>query len=109
MLSRRSLPEGLSAIGMDISETAVDAAVRRHPGCHFIAHSAENLPWPFEPDSLDLIVSFEVIEHLVEPRRLLKGAREVLKPGGHLALTTPSMAASRTSLSHSLPSTVIST
>jgi SAM-dependent methyltransferase len=81
--------EGLSAIGMDISETAVDAAVHRHPKCHFIAHSAENLPWPFEPDSLDLVVSFEVIEHLVEPRRLLKGAREVLKPGGHLALTTP--------------------
>ena len=81
--------EGLSAIGMDISVTAVAAAAHRHPECRFIAHSVESLPWPVEPGSLDVVSSFEVIEHLVEPRRLLRGAREVLRPGGHLALTTP--------------------
>ncbi len=81
--------EGVSASGMDISETAVAAAAQRHPGCNFVAHSVEKLPWPVEPGSVDLVVSFELIEHLVEPRRLLAGARDVLAPGGHLALTTP--------------------
>jgi hypothetical protein len=30
-----------------------------------------------------------VIEHMVRPRQLLLGARDALKPGGHLAITTP--------------------
>lgn len=81
--------EGLSASGMDISETAAEAAALRHPGCRFVAHSAQDVPWPVAPGSLDLVVAFEVIEHLVEPRRLLAGAREALRPGGHVALTTP--------------------
>jgi 2-polyprenyl-3-methyl-5-hydroxy-6-metoxy-1,4-benzoquinol methylase len=81
--------EGVSASGMDISETAVRAAAERYPGRRFKVHSAEDLPWPVEPGSLDLVVAFEVIEHLVEPRRLLAGARAALRPGGYVALTTP--------------------
>ena len=81
--------EGAWAIGMDISETAMTAAALRHPDSRFISHSAEDLPWPIDASSLDLVVSFEVIEHLIQPRLLLRGAREVLRPGGHLALTTP--------------------
>lgn len=81
--------DGVDASGMDVSERAVALASERNEGCRFVRHSAEELPWPVEPGSLDAVVAFEVIEHLLRPRRLLEGAREALAPGGHLALTTP--------------------
>jgi 2-polyprenyl-3-methyl-5-hydroxy-6-metoxy-1,4-benzoquinol methylase len=80
---------GLDATGFDISEHAVELASRRFPAVHFVQHPVEERPWPVEPGSLDVVVSFEVIEHLLQPRSLIEGAREALVPGGHLALSTP--------------------
>jgi SAM-dependent methyltransferase len=81
--------QGIDASGMDLSGRAVAEAGNRHPGCRFVEHDVEELPWPVEPYSLDAVVAFEVIEHLLRPRRLLEGASQALKPGGHVALTTP--------------------
>jgi 2-polyprenyl-3-methyl-5-hydroxy-6-metoxy-1,4-benzoquinol methylase len=80
---------GHDAIGFDISQRAVDVAHARFPSAKFLRHSAEELPWPVEPESQDLVVAFEVIEHLLRPRALIEGAWRVLKVGGHLALSTP--------------------
>jgi SAM-dependent methyltransferase len=80
---------GHDAVGMDVSARAVELAAERHPDHRFVRHSAEELPWPVEAGAFDAVVSFEVIEHLLRPRRLLAGARDVLRPGGGLALTTP--------------------
>ena len=81
--------DGLDVVGMDVSETAVARAAAAHPECRFVRHGVEQLPWPVERGSLDLVVSFEVIEHLLQPERLLEGARDALATGGRLALTTP--------------------
>ena len=81
--------EGRDSIGMDVSGEAVAFAEQRHPGCRFVHHSVEDVPWPFEAGRFDAVVAFEVIEHLLRPRRLLEGAHEALRPGGGLALTTP--------------------
>jgi 2-polyprenyl-3-methyl-5-hydroxy-6-metoxy-1,4-benzoquinol methylase len=81
--------DGLDVSGIDISHGAIDLAARAHSECRFAAHSVEDLPWPVEDASLDAIAAFEVIEHLQRPRRLLEGAWAALRPGGHLALTTP--------------------
>lgn len=43
-----------------------------------------SLPVPF-----DVITSWDVIEHLDEPRRALEACRRLLKPGGWLFLSTP--------------------
>lgn len=80
---------GLTATGLDVSGRAIEAAARAHPECRFVRHSLEEVPWPVDRGSFDVVVSFEVIEHLLRPRRLLEGAHEALRPGGHLALTTP--------------------
>jgi len=81
--------DGVSVVGMDVSAEAVAMASRRHKGCRFIEHSAEELPWPVQAGAFDLVIAFEVIEHLLRPRQLLLGAHEALRPGGHLAITTP--------------------
>jgi len=81
--------DGHDAVGMDMSANALRVAAQRSEGCEFVEHSVEDLPWPVAPASFDVVVAFEVIEHLMRPRLLLEGAHEALKPGAHLALTTP--------------------
>ena len=49
---------------------------------------AEPLPAEFV-GYFDAVVSVEVIEHLPLPRKLMENARDALKPGGVLVLTTP--------------------
>jgi 2-polyprenyl-3-methyl-5-hydroxy-6-metoxy-1,4-benzoquinol methylase len=41
-----------------------------------------------ESESQDLVVMWDVIEHLKEPLNFVREAHRVLRPGGHLALTT---------------------
>jgi 2-polyprenyl-3-methyl-5-hydroxy-6-metoxy-1,4-benzoquinol methylase len=86
----RGLAErGFSATGFDIAQVAVDLARSRVPSATFERHSVEDLPWPITEGSQDAVVAFEVIEHLLRPAALIQGARHALRPGGHLALTTP--------------------
>lgn len=58
--------------------------------------SAENvevfgsaLDLPFADATFDTVVSFEVLEHVTDPARMVREIRRVLKPGGHVILTTP--------------------
>lgn len=46
---------------------------------------------PFKSDSVDTIVSFQVMEHLPEPFRFLKGSRRILRKKGKIILTIPFM------------------
>ncbi|NLU69235.1 class I SAM-dependent methyltransferase [Streptomyces sp. HNM0574] len=48
---------------------------------------------PFADGSADAVVLSEVIEHLVDPDAALDELRRVLRPGGHLLLSTPNLAA----------------
>jgi len=81
--------EGADATGIDISQHAVELARERHPSAAFVRHSIEELPWPIEARSQDVVTAFEVLEHLLRPRCLVEGARQALRTGGHLALSTP--------------------
>jgi 2-polyprenyl-3-methyl-5-hydroxy-6-metoxy-1,4-benzoquinol methylase len=40
-------------------------------------------------ESFDVAIATEVIEHLVRPRNLLRFAKELLRPGGHLIISRP--------------------
>lgn len=47
---------------------------------------------PEPSGSFDLVIASEVIEHLIQPDRVLSELTRVLRPGGHILLTVPNVA-----------------
>ena len=80
---------GLEATGFDISELAVNTARSNFPAAQFQAHAVEERPWPTASASVEVVVAFEVIVHLLRLAELIRGASEAFRPGGHPAITTP--------------------
>ncbi len=76
-------------LGVDVSQEAVQYAVRRFraPNISFLAASCAELP--FAAGSIDLVVAFEMIEHLPDWRAFLQEARRVLTPAGQCVISTP--------------------
>jgi SAM-dependent methyltransferase len=81
-----------SAVGVDIDAAAVQRArdaCRDRGNARFVEGSVAALPLP--DASVDVVVSFETIEHLAaadQPRMIAEFAR-VLAPGGTLLLSSP--------------------
>lgn len=75
--------------GLDVSSEAVSYAREHFPAgnVEFLESSAAAVPCPDQ--CFDLIVAFEVIEHLAEWRRLLEEARRLMAPGGQFIVSTP--------------------
>ena len=72
------LPPTVTAIGLDISESAL----RRNKdiGCGVVADAC--LSWPFADASVDMIISRSVVEHLKDTEAFARECHRVLKPGG---------------------------
>ena len=45
--------------------------------------------WPVADETIDLVLCTEVLEHVLEPLRLLQEARRCLRPDGRIMLTVP--------------------
>jgi 2-polyprenyl-3-methyl-5-hydroxy-6-metoxy-1,4-benzoquinol methylase len=81
--------EGLPIEGVDFSRRGIEKARREHPDVTFHVQDIAE-PFPLEAHrKYDLVVSVEVIEHLLLPRNLFRRADEILSPGGQLLVTTP--------------------
>ena len=80
---------GARVVGIDISADAVAHAGERYARAdlEFKVGSVTALPLP--DDSVDVVVSFETIEHLVEQREMLAEFRRVLTPSGVLVISSP--------------------
>jgi 2-polyprenyl-3-methyl-5-hydroxy-6-metoxy-1,4-benzoquinol methylase len=46
---------------------------------------------PIEPDSLDLILCLDVLEHLIDPWTVVQRLRKLLKPGGAIIASIPNI------------------
>ena len=81
-------------VGLDVSSQAVEyaRAAHRRRNLDYRIGSIQSLP--FESGSFDVVVSFEVIEHVAEDvqKEFLREARRVLRPDGILVISTPNKA-----------------
>lgn len=75
-----------SVVGIDLSETACIHARRRY-GLDARTGTADRIPLP--DGSVDIVVSFETIEHVTHPTRFLDECYRVLGPQGTLVISTP--------------------
>ena len=81
--------QGYEVTGVEPSEQGITIARRNFPDCHFIQASIYDLPLAELQQPFDIILSVEVIEHLLFPRELVRAAKKLLKPDGRLIMTTP--------------------
>jgi SAM-dependent methyltransferase len=82
-------PAALSVIGIDVAPEAVELARSNYqqPNLEFELGSCTALP--HGEGAFDLVVAFEVIEHLENWREFLLEVRRVLAPGGQFVVSTP--------------------
>jgi SAM-dependent methyltransferase len=73
--------------GLDISEEAVEYARCAYADCEFFQGDATQVPLP--DGSVDVVVSFETIEHVGNQRKFLHECFRVLRPGGLFICSTP--------------------
>lgn len=76
---------GVDAIGVDISKYVA----RKRATDQLVLMDATNIG--FKPETFDLIVSLELIEHLDNPETFIHETERILKPRGHLFITTPTL------------------
>jgi len=78
-----------SVTSLDISSDAVAYLQQNYAQPHIRVLQASAAAIPLRDASFDLVVAFEVIEHITEWRELLTDVRRVLAPGGQLVVSTP--------------------
>lgn len=80
---------GAAAVtGVDLAEAVLEAARATVPaGVELLAGDVRELP--FEDGVFDLVVCFEVVEHIAEQGRAFAEFRRVLAPGGVLLASSP--------------------
>ena len=64
--------------------------------CEIDLFDAERDPFPYADAAFDTVLCCELIEHLVnDPMAMMSEINRILKPGGHLVLTTPNIVSAR--------------
>jgi len=78
-----------SVIGVDPSAESVLHAKAKYPrsNLHFCMGDCRRIP--LRDQSVDLVVSFETLEHISEHEEFLRDIRRVLRPGGVLMISSP--------------------
>ena len=85
-------------VGVDISAHQVSYMAERMSKegvTRVVAATGNGEFLPFADETFDLVTCSEVLEHIRNPKNALMEMRRVLKPGGLLLLSTPSMSAQK--------------
>lgn len=74
-------------VGLDYDAGAVAHVRARYPRVEMIEGNLADLP--LDDASVDVVVNFQVIEHLWDQGQFLRECLRVLRPGGQLLISTP--------------------
>jgi methionine biosynthesis protein MetW len=75
--------------GIDIAEDAVRLSREKGLITHRVNLNTE--PAPYSDNTFDTVVTLDVIEHMFDPIRFIRELHRILRPGGHLVLSTPNI------------------
>ena len=81
--------EAREVLGIDIADDAIDYARQHYRVANVRFERASCLDIPAPDGSFDLVVAFEIIEHLTDWRAFLREVRRVLAPAGQFLVSTP--------------------
>ncbi len=78
-----------TVIGVDISTEAIDQAKAKYvrPNLRFLRGAADAIP--LDSSSIDVVVSFETLEHHDKHEEMLSEIKRILRPNGLLIISTP--------------------
>lgn len=76
-----------SVVGVDYDESAVNHVRARYPRVRALQGNLAELP--LDAESVDVVVNFQVIEHLWDQSQFVGECRRVLRPGALLMMSTP--------------------
>jgi SAM-dependent methyltransferase len=75
-------------VGIDYSEKSIETANRVYPHPH-VSRRVEDIAQAAGSGRYDLVISFQVIEHLVDATAFLRNCQAQTAPGGYVAVVTP--------------------
>ncbi len=79
------LTDALRAMGHEVTSGDIN---RERPDYRYVDMSA---PLPFDTESFDAVLCLEGVEHLVDPVAFIAELSRVIRPGGHIVLSTPNV------------------
>jgi O-antigen biosynthesis protein len=88
-LGRLLKERGHHVTGIELVPAVAEAA-RAHLD-EVVTADVETDGFPFGPDSFDCVVFADVLEHLIDPWRVLRAAVEVLSPDGRVVASVPNV------------------
>jgi len=81
---------GHQVTGLDVARDGISIAQSQYPDLTFRQCSIYADEWPdISDESFDCVVSLEVVEHLIYPKKLFEKSYRLLRTGGHLVVSTP--------------------
>lgn len=75
--------------GVDVSEKAIEIARKLYGSEDIDFQVIDGKKLPFKDNTFDMVISFQVIEHIVEYESYINEIRRVLSPDGRVIFTTP--------------------
>jgi len=78
-----------NVVGVDIANEAVDHAKAKYSKDNLAYRAGSCTAIPVEDSAIEVIVSFETIEHHVEHEAMMREFKRVLRPDGKLVISSP--------------------
>ena len=79
--------QGYDVTGTDISGAAIAYGLKKYGDIRLEVQAAETLP--YDDESFDVVLSFDLFEHIAQIDRHVSEVRRVLRPGGSYLFQTP--------------------
>jgi SAM-dependent methyltransferase len=89
-----------SVVGVDVDKDTIKHAIEAYAGERLKYRRGKCAAIPLGAQSVDVVVSFETLEHVIEHEAFFSEIKRVLRPGGILVMSTPDLRFYRARSSH---------